>query len=163
MKRVAIIIMSTLMLMGCTSTMNKRAEMYVNGVLVDDQMVSFERINHSEIIVLIPVVRLFESIGYAVIWVDDYTAEIEMGDSCILLDVKNHRIDVDDGENNWDVLTLMPGDREEDFVVREEDHELLVCADYVQSAFELLYIDMQISVDQNNKRVFITSNRNCTS
>jgi hypothetical protein len=92
-----------------------------------------------------------------VTWSDDYHARIERDSLCILLDVKTHRLDVDDEDDHWNRFTLIPGDTEEDFVVKESYHELLVCSDYVQSAFELLYIDMELSVDYNKGRVMIIS------
>lgn len=151
-------ILSLLMLAGCTNKTNNKVEMYVNGTLVDDQLVSFERDGNSNVTnVLIPIVKLFQSIGYTVTWSDDYHARIERDGLCILLDVKTHRLDVDDEDDHWNRFTLMPGDTEEDFVVKESYHELLVCSDYVQSAFELLYIDMELSVDYNKGRVMIIS------
>ena len=161
MKKIIMIIsilISIIMLMGCGSKMNNSAEMYVNGELVDERLVSFEQTEHKgKTVVMIPVVKLFESIGYTVTWTDEHNAVIERDDLRILLDLKTHRLDVDDEHDHWDRFTLMPGDTEEDFIVREEDHELLVCSDYVQSAFELLLIDIEISADFNNSKVLITS------
>jgi len=144
------------MLTGCKGKMDKQTEMYVNGSLVDNQLVTFERNEQSDkIVLLIPVVKLFEGLGYSVIWVDDHTARIERDDYGIILDIKEHTLDVDDEYVFWDRFTLMPGDTIDDFIVKEGDHELLVCVDYVESAFELLYIDIKIEVKDN--RVFITS------
>lgn len=48
MKKVIILIITMIMLTGCKGKMNKQTEMYVNGSLVDNQLVTFERKTVSE-------------------------------------------------------------------------------------------------------------------
>ena len=152
MKRVFVMLLATIILLGCVKeNKTKNAQMYVNGTLVDEELVSFEQDT-----VLVPVIKLFESIGYSVKWDDDHIAEIYTDKLHLRLNLQEQTL-VNVRFDEWNRFTLKPGDTEEDFIYKEIDHELLVCAEYIMSAFELLYIDLELSVDFDGKKVYITS------
>lgn len=97
----------------------------------------------SEVSNMVPIVSLFKGLGCETVEKDD-TVEIRKNGSLrLILNLKAHTLyEPDNPEYNF--FTLCPGDTGADFRYRRTGNELWICTHYVDSAFQLMGVPIDI-------------------
>ena len=168
LKKVVLILFtmaSTLVFFGCGNTVNDpvAGKLYVNDALVDTTYTGFiERGLFKKPVILIPVCKLFEGMGYNVNWCSDTCAELTKGDSIFFLDLDEQSLK--SYSTKWDQYSInyiglfFEDDDPADLMMQVVDHDIVVNLNYVRDrGFKALYIDMDIRIDNANKTVSIYS------
>ncbi len=167
-KRLWILLLAALLLLGCAGTKNAESasveptpapagyRLIVNGkeVPVDS---TFTESAKGEALLMLPITALFRGIGCETERKGD-TVEIKKdGALWLVLDLNAHTL-TDPNNPGYDCFMIAPGDTDADFKRQRSGDELWVCRSYAGNAFVHLGMPMRVTYDEASNEMRVTIN-----